>query len=108
MLHDGYEHYMFMLHDGYEHNTFMLRDGSEHNMFMLREGYEHRRPEPPPPLWNLKMMTSYAVPVENTLKFSLAPSAITSNTLKDTKTKFKPHFSFALLNYFRTNQYDEP
>ena len=32
-----------------------------------------------PPPWNLKMMTSYAVPVENTLKFSLAPSALKSN-----------------------------
>ena len=40
----------------------------------------HRRPEgvtwgscPP---WNLKMMTSYAVFVQNALKFSLAPFAL--------------------------------
>ena len=38
---------------------------------------------PPPPLtWNLKMLMSYAVPMENTLKFSLAPLALASNTLK--------------------------
>ena len=35
-----------------------------------------------PPPWNLKMMTSYAVLVENTLKFLLAPSACASNSLK--------------------------
>ena len=34
------------------------------------------------PPWNLKMMTSYAVPVENTLEFVLAPSALASNTFK--------------------------
>ena len=34
------------------------------------------------PPWNLKIMTSYAVPVENTLKFSLAPSALALFTLK--------------------------
>ena len=27
---------------------------------------------------------------------------------KDTGTKFAPHFSFVMLNYFRTNQYEEP
>ena len=35
----------------------------------------------PPPPWNLKMMTSYAVPVENTLKIALAPSALPLNTV---------------------------
>ena len=34
------------------------------------------------PPWNLKMMTSYAVAVQNIPKFSLAPSALESNTLK--------------------------
>ena len=48
----------------------------------------HRRPEGgqpgavAPPPWNLKMMTSYAVPMENTLKFSVAPSVLASITLK--------------------------
>ena len=28
--------------------------------------------------------------------------------LKDTGTKFEPHFSIVMLNYFRTNQYGEP
>ena len=27
---------------------------------------------------------------------------------KDTGTKFEPHFSFVMLNYFRTNKYEEP
>ena len=34
------------------------------------------------PPWNLKMMTSYAVPLLNTLNFSLAPSALVWNTPK--------------------------
>ena len=30
------------------------------------------------------------------------------NNIKDTGTKFEPLFSFVMLNYFRTNQYEEP
>ena len=45
----------------------------------------HRRPKGGLPgaaaPWNLKMVTSYTVPVENTLKCSLAPSALAINTL---------------------------
>ena len=45
----------------------------------------HRRPKGGQPgavaLWNLKMMTSYAVFVQNTLKLSLALWALASNTL---------------------------
>ena len=33
------------------------------------------------PLWNLEMMTSYAVSVQNNLRFSFAPSALASNTI---------------------------
>ena len=29
-------------------------------------------------------------------------------SVKDTGTKYEPHFSFVMLNYFRTNQYEEP
>ena len=29
-------------------------------------------------------------------------------TFKDTGTKVEPHFSFVMLDYFRTNQYEEP
>ena len=32
----------------------------------------------------------------------------TSSVLKDTGTKFEPHVTFAMLNYFSTNQYGEP
>ena len=39
--------------------------------------------------WNLKMMTSHAVPMENTLKFSLAPSTLASNTVKLSLTRKK-------------------
>ena len=42
-----------------------------------------------PSPWNLKMMTSYAVSVQNTLKFSLAPSALASNTLKLSLKRWK-------------------
>ena len=35
-----------------------------------------------PPTPNLKMMTSYAVSVQNTIKFSLAPPALASNNSK--------------------------
>ena len=31
-----------------------------------------------------------------------------SHIFKDTGTKFEPHFSFVMLKYFRTNQYEEP
>ena len=46
--------------------------------FVERNEHEHRRPSQ----WNLKMMTSYALPVENTLKFSVAPSAPAWHALK--------------------------
>ena len=47
--------------------------------------------------WNLKMMTSHAVPVENILKFSLAPSTLASNTVKLSLTRKKKsrRFPFA-------------
>ena len=31
-----------------------------------------------------------------------------NDVFKDTGTKFEPHFSFVMLNYFRTNRYEEP
>ena len=34
------------------------------------------------PPWNLKMMPSYVVPLQNTLNFSLAPSALGTIPLK--------------------------
>ena len=53
----------------------------------------HGRPEgdthPPPPPWNLKTMTSYAVSVQSTLKFSLAPSRLASDTLKSSPSRRK-------------------
>ena len=50
-----------------------------------------------PPPWNLKMITSYDVPVENTLRFSLAPSALPSNTLKfSLKRRNRENFSSRL------------
>ena len=48
-----------------------------------------------PPSWNLKLMTSYAVPVENTLKYSLAPSALASNTLKLSLERRKKSLKFS-------------
>ena len=72
-------------------------------MIRAREYYcIHRRPEggatwgscPPP--WNLKMMTSYAVAVENTLKFSLAQSALASTTLKLSLQRQKNRANFRL------------
>ena len=45
-----------------------------------RRGWQPGAAAPPP--WNLKVMTSYAVPVEDTLKFSFAPRSLASNTLK--------------------------
>ena len=62
----------------------------------------HRRPEgggQPGAVaspWNLKMMTSYAVFVQNTLKFSLAPSALASNTLKLSLKRRKNREKFRL------------
>ena len=52
----------------------------------------HRRPEGL--TWgscprNLKMMTSHAVPVKNIRNFSLAPSALASNTLKFNRKNFR-------------------
>ena len=53
--------------------------------FVLRD---HRRPEgggqpgAVGPLWDLKIMTSYAVSVQNTLNVSLATSALASDNPK--------------------------
>ena len=40
-----------------------------------------------PITWNLKMMTSYAVFVQNTLKLELMPSALASNTYHSNESK---------------------
>ena len=48
------------------------------------------------PPWNLKMMTSYAVPVEDTLKNALAPPALASNTVTMSVKRRKNHENLRL------------
>ena len=42
--------------------------------------------------------------VHITIHLQLTTSAVP----KDTGTEFEPHFTFAMLNYFSANQYEEP
>ena len=64
-----------------------------------------------PPSWNLKLMTSYAVPVENTLKYSLAPSALASNTLKlslERRKKNRKNFRLRLRRAEKIGHFCQP
>ena len=56
-----------------------------------------------------RALTSYAyMCTDRATVIVVSPCHCMIDLVKGTGTKFEPHFSFDMLNYFRTNQYEEP